>query len=100
MSHITFTAPVWVYKGPAAWYFVTLPLDAAVEVRLAASVHKKRGWGSVRVEARIGGSVWRTSVFPEKESQSYLLPLKADVRRAEGLIEGSLAHVSLMLLDV
>ena len=38
-----------------------------------------RGFGSVRVEARIGDVTWRTSVFP-LNSGGYLLPVKAEVR--------------------
>ena len=36
------------------------------------------GFGSVRVEARIGDVVWRTSVFPVK-SGGYFLPVKVAV---------------------
>ena len=89
-----FAAPVRRYDGQAAWYFVTLPVDLADEIR---SRVEHVGFGSVRVRVRIGGSDWRTSVFPDKESGSYVLPVKAAVRRAEGLDDGDPAHVHLVV---
>jgi hypothetical protein len=57
-----------------------------------------RGFGSVRVEARIGDTRWRTSVFPSKAHAGYLLPVKLAVRKAEDLAAGDMAEVELVLL--
>lgn len=57
---------------------------------------KRRGFGSVKVAARCGGSEWSTSVFPQ--DYGWFLPVKAAVRRAEGLVEGGEAEVELDLL--
>jgi hypothetical protein len=46
-----------------------------------------RGFGSLRVTARIGETSWQTSVFPSRET-GWMLPVKAAVRKAEGLAEG------------
>ncbi|MEZ5231631.1 MAG: DUF1905 domain-containing protein [Acidimicrobiales bacterium] len=59
-----------------------------------------RGFGSVRVEATIGATVWRTSVFPDRGSGCYVLPLKQAVRKAEGLLDGDPATVTLRLVDL
>ena len=48
----------------------------------------RRGFGAIRVKARVGKTVWETSIFPEKRSGTYILPLKLAVRRAEGLAQG------------
>jgi hypothetical protein len=40
------------------------------------------------VRARIGESRWETSVFADKASGCYLLPVKATVRKAEGISTG------------
>ncbi len=100
MSDFAFTATLWRWQGASAgsWHFVTLPADMAVEVRLR-SMASRRGFGSVRVEAQIGGSAFRTSLFPMKSADSYLLPVKATVRRAEGIAEGDDTRVTLTLLD-
>lgn len=90
----TFRAKVWLYDGAGAWHFVTLPKALAAEIRFFAA-GPRRGFGSVRVTAAIGKSSWRTSIFPSKSAGSYLLPVKGDVRRAEGLEVGRLVQVTL-----
>lgn len=71
----TFSADVfaWDEDGPS-WRFLRLPVEVADEVRDVAG--KSAGFGSVRVNVRIGETTWATSVFPEKASSSYLLPVK------------------------
>ncbi|MCR5877252.1 DUF1905 domain-containing protein [Phenylobacterium sp. J367] len=74
---------VWLWTAEtAAWHFVTLPKDVADGIR-ALTAGPRRGWGSVRITATIGGTSWKTSVFPEKRSGSFLLPIKAEVRTRE-----------------
>jgi len=91
-----FTEKVWVYPGKAAWYFVTLPTEMALEIHYYFSM-EKRGWGSLPVEVVIGTSAWKTSIFPDKSSQSFLLPLKADVRKKESITVGSSITVTMKL---
>ena len=63
---ITVTSPLWLWSGEGgSWHFVTVPDDAAVEIR-AHSLLSRGGFGSVRVEATINGVTWRTSVFPQR----------------------------------
>ena len=83
----SFTAKVWLYPGNAAWHFVTLPADVASDINYYFA-HAKRGWGSLPVVATIGTTTWKTSIFPDKQSQSFVLPLKAAVRKSEQLVQG------------
>lgn len=78
---------MWLYEGPAAWHFVTLPKDESDQIRLNFGT-MKRGWGSVPVLATIGATSWKTSIFPDKAAEAYLLPLKADVRKREHISAG------------
>lgn len=94
---LTFTAPLWLWNGKGAWHFITLPPDEAGLVRMAVPKRKTRGWGSVRVKARIGETSFATSLFPATQVKSYLLPIKADVRRAERLNVGDKVDVTLSL---
>jgi hypothetical protein len=50
----------------------------------------KRGWGSLPVEVTVGKTTWRTSIFPDKKAGAYLFPLKASVRKKEGISEGDM----------
>ncbi|HUR60941.1 MAG TPA: DUF1905 domain-containing protein [Candidatus Thermoplasmatota archaeon] len=76
----------WLHPGQAAWVFVTLPKGPSTELRDLFGAG--RGWGSIPVQVTIGGTTWRTSVFPDKASGGYVLPLKAAVRKAEGILVG------------
>ncbi|MEO5808498.1 MAG: DUF1905 domain-containing protein [Sphingomicrobium sp.] len=85
---ITVTAPLWLWtSAQGSWHFVTIPADQAVEVKPQAMAEPRRGFGSVRVVARIGEVEWRTSIFPQK-SGAYILPVKADVRAQAGIAAG------------
>jgi hypothetical protein len=66
------------------------PDCAALE---AASAVVSYGWGMIPVAARIGGTEWTTSLFPK--DGSYIVPLKAWVRKAEGVELGDTITVSL-----
>jgi hypothetical protein len=93
---VTFTAPCWPYSGKGAWYFVTLPAESAAEITFfskALNGGKRTGWGSVRVTVQVGKTVWQTSLFPDSKNKSYVLPIKAAVRKAENIFEGKLVKV-------
>ena len=87
---------VWTPNPPAkaSWYFLTIDPQTAAEIRYEA-LGRTRGFGSIRVSATIGETIWQTSIFPHKESGGFILPVKADVRRAEGIGEGHSVKVRL-----
>ena len=79
-----FTADLWEWEARASWFFVTLPVDAAADIRELPM--PPRGFGSVPVRARIGSSEFDTSIFPSDDS--YVLPVRRAVRVREGLEAG------------
>jgi hypothetical protein len=87
-------AKVWIYPGQAAWHFASIPKKTASEIktRFGASA---RGWGSLRVTATIGKTSWETSIFPDKKTGTYLLPLKAAVRKKEKVEVGKTIAIKL-----
>ncbi|WP_307828005.1 DUF1905 domain-containing protein [Nocardioides sp. SYSU D00038] len=89
-----FEAEIWLADG-GSWAFVTLPPEVDDDVRLLSG--PPTGFGSVRVEVTLGGSTWRTSVFPDKR-RGFVLPLKKAVRRAESLEIGDSTRLRLSLL--
>lgn len=94
----SFEAVVWEHDGPGGWHFVSLPQEHAddIEERTAG---QSTGFGSVRVEVAIGSTRWKTSVFPDQKRGTYLLPVKKSVRTAENLVDGTVAQVSLVVLE-
>ena len=93
---VKFEARIWIYPGAAAWHFVHVPRDESQELS-AAYGPRKKGWGSIPVDASIGATKWKSSVFPDKQSGTYLLPLKLAVRRAEGVGDGDPVRVVLSI---
>ena len=68
----------------AGWFFITLPKKQSAEIKKHFGT-MKRGWGSLAVEVTIGSTSWKTSIFPDKKTASYLLPVKSDVRKKENI---------------
>lgn len=91
-----FSATVIRWQADAAWHFVPLPVDLGEEINRWAG-DLKGGWGSIKVDVRIGETRWKTSIFPDSSTGSFLLPVKAAVRKAEGIAEGDTVDVVLTM---
>lgn len=89
---IEFTGQIWYWKGPAPWYFVTVPDEECLALAEASAV-VSYGWGMIPVTAGIGRTSWATSLFPK--DGRYIVPVKAAVRRAERLNDGDTVTVRL-----
>ena len=87
-----FDAPLWRWND-GSWQFVTVP--AGISDQIDDLVPDKAGFGSVNVTARIGPVTWSTSVFPSKEEEAFVLPVKKDVRIRNDVDEGDTVHVHL-----
>lgn len=93
-----FTTQCWLWQAEkAAWHFVTLPKLQSEEIKFfnENNTVKKRGWGAVKVSVTIGDTTWETSIFPHKESNAYILPIKAAVRKAENIEVGQEVSVAI-----
>lgn len=90
-----FAAELWVYCGPSAWHFLTLPTDIAEQIKFFRE--KNHGFGTIRVKARINRTEWKTSLFPDKNSNSFLLPIKAGIREKEKLFARDFISVSIFM---
>jgi hypothetical protein len=97
LTHLSFTAELWEWSARDNWFFVSLPEAESADIR--AQPRPPRGFGSVRVRVTIGGSTWTTSMFPSSAGGPYALPVKASVRQADGITEGSEVAVSVELLE-
>ena len=93
-----FTAPLWRYPGEGGWHFVSLPPEIGNDIAdVTAGI--RAGFGSVRVAATVGTTSWRTSIFPDSKTGTYLLPVKKEVRDAEKLETGDEVWVQVQIVD-
>jgi len=67
-----------------SWHFVFFPKDLAKEIR---GNHKwqEEGWGRMKATVRVGTTEWRTSVWFDTKNDTYLLPVKKEIRRKENI---------------
>lgn len=80
-----FKAKLWLYKGgKAAWHFVTVPEEQSFQIKFLNQGFTG-GWGSIPVIVTIGNTTWKTSIFPDRKANTYLLPIKSEVRKKENL---------------
>lgn len=76
---------MWLYPGESAnWHFLTVPKEISQELK-ADYKGLRKGFGSLPVEVTIGKTTWKTSVFPDNKAGTYLLPVKAKVRKDEDI---------------
>jgi hypothetical protein len=88
----SFDAEVWFWRGPAPWHFMTVPPEICEALEARASL-VSYGWGMIPVTARIGGTRWRTSLFPK--DARYLVTVRTSVRSAERIELGDTVTVQL-----
>lgn len=91
-----FSAEVWRYPGPGGWFFVSLPQKMAMEIRDSLK-WQEAGWGRLSAWAKIGASRWETAIWFDAKQQTYLLPLKAEIRKKENIEQLAVVDVVLYL---
>lgn len=90
----TFTAELFEWRGPAPFYWLTVPEEVCEYVRIEAG-RATYGWGVIPVSVRIGGTGWETSLLPR--DGGYVLPVKKVVRLQERIHEGRAVAVALQV---
>lgn len=88
------SSKVFLWQGMSAWHFVGVPKKQSEEIKKRFGA-KAKGWGSLPVEVTIGKTKWKTSIFPDKRSGTYLLPLKAEARKKEGILNDDTVNILL-----
>ena len=89
-----FSGEVFEWRGPAPHHFVRVPEDESAEIDEVKTA-VTYGWGVIPVEVRMGSTTWSTSLFPK--DGGYLVPLRLDARRAEGVELGDVVDLTLTL---
>ncbi len=90
----SFSAEMWEWRGPAPFYFLSVPEDQAEEIREAAKV-VSYGWGMIPIRAEIGGIEFTTSMFAK--NGTYVVPVKSMVRVPLKLNAGDQVEVTFAL---
>lgn len=91
-----FTASMWQEDAPGAWVFVTLPTAISTEIRENLK-WQEEGWGRMKAAVKIGETTWKTAIWYDSKQKTYLLPIKASIRKKAGLKLDELVAVSLFI---
>jgi hypothetical protein len=91
-----FVAKPWQHQGPGGWYFVSLPVKLSNEIRTVFKMDEE-GWGRLKAIAKIGSTEWQTAIWFDSKKKTYLLPLKADIRKKEQLVVDKLVSFTLWI---
>jgi hypothetical protein len=91
---LEFTGPMWFWRGPAPFHFVTVPDGPCADIQAVAR-DVTYGWGMIPATVRIGATEWTTALWPK--DGRYIVPVKARVRTAERLDVGDTVTVALAI---
>ncbi len=85
--HYRFEAEVWEHALPGGWHFVSLPKAMSREIR-ATLGHEEEGWGRLKVVAQFADLRWSTAIWFDTKHDTYLLPIKAEIRKKAKIYPG------------
>lgn len=80
-----------------AWRFARVPEKISAQIKEIQKGRPRRGWGAVYAQAKIKKSEWVTSIFPDRYSDTYILPLKKEIRFKENLYDGIDINISIKI---
>ena len=91
-----FQAKIWQYKANGGWHFVSIPKHLSKEIRDHFK-WQEEGWGRMKVKVELDMMRWDTSIWFDTKAQTYLLPVKADVRQKLGLSANDIVDMKILI---
>ncbi len=76
----SYTTKLWRHESTGGWYFVSLPKDLSKEIREHFQ-WQEEGWGRMKALAEIGRVSWETAIWFDTKMDTYILPIKAEIRK-------------------
>ncbi|OIQ30876.1 MAG: hypothetical protein BM564_01295 [Bacteroidetes bacterium MedPE-SWsnd-G2] len=75
-----FTSTIWKHDAPGGWHFTSLPKSTSRDIRTLFG-WQEEGWGRMKVKAQIEDVNWETAIWFDTKLDTYILPLKAEIRK-------------------
>lgn len=91
-----FNAMPWKYVGPAGWVFVSLPDQMSKEIRNTFK-NEEAGWGRLKAIVKLGNTEWQTAIWFDTKMNTYLLPLKSEIRKKEKIDLDEILHLTIWI---
>ena len=96
MQKYSFKEKIWKHTGKGGWHFISLPKALSKKIRANHGLSEE-GWGRLKATAKIGKSSWSTAIWFDSKKQTYLLPVKAEIRKKENIELEKQVLVNLLL---
>lgn len=87
---------MWQYQGTAGWFFVSLPKTISLEIRENLK-WQEEGWGRMKVIAQIENITWETAIWFDTKLNTYLLPIKAEIRKKLNLEVDTILNIIILV---
>ena len=71
---------MWKYNGNGGWHFISIPKEYTKEIRENLQ-WQEEGWGRMKATASIENIEWNTAIWYDSKKNTYLLPIKSEIRR-------------------
>ena len=91
-----FSANLWRHSANGGWHFISMPKNISKEIRDHLK-WQEEGWGRMKVSAIINELQWETSIWFDKKMNTYILPIKAEIRKNLSLKEGMMISASILI---
>jgi Domain of unknown function (DUF1905) len=91
-----FSSKIWKHSAPGGWYFVSVPKEISEEIRRNLK-WQEEGWGRLKVSAKIEAIQWQTAIWFDSKQNTYLLPLKSEIRKKANLEMNQIIMISLYI---
>jgi len=75
-----FKAKLWQHNADGGWHFVSVPKEFSIDIRQHLQQFEE-GWGRLKAKAELRDHTWDTAIWYDTKRNTYLLPIKAEVRR-------------------
>ena len=91
-----FSAKLWKDNLEGGWHFVTVPNVISKEIRNHLK-WQEEGWGRMKASVIIKELHWNTSIWFDTKINSYILPVKGEIRSKAKIKEGNIIEVGLIV---
>lgn len=91
-----FSAKLWKHKSEGSWYFITIPKNFSTEIRSNLQ-WQEEGWGRMKASIIINKLNWNTSIWFDTKVNSYIFPVKLEIRKKLSLKENEILTVIILV---
>ncbi len=87
---------VWKVDGPAGWYFLSMEKSLSRHIR-KEFFNSEEGWGRLKATLSLRKSNWNSAIWFDTKLECYLVPIKKEIRKIEGITDGTLIRLQVHL---